>query len=276
MRTIVHMSDLHFGRIEKRLLQPLIDTVARIAPHLIVVSGDLTQRARKRQFEQAREFLDALPAPRLVVPGNHDVPLYNVFARMLRPLANYRRYVSSELEPYFGDDEIAVLGINSARSLTFKNGRINREQLDRVRARLAQLPETITRIVVTHHPLDLPHGGDDDDLVGRAHLAMETFAECRIDLLLSGHLHHGEVGNTATRYRIEGYSALVVHAGTATSTRRRGEVNSFNVVRIDRPVVKVERWVWDAGASAFCAEPPKSFKFAGGAWHGEKKQDDFS
>jgi 3',5'-cyclic AMP phosphodiesterase CpdA len=260
------MSDLHFGRVEERLLQPLIDTVVRIAPHLVAVSGDLTQRARARQFEKARSFLDALPAPRVVVPGNHDVPLYNVLARMLRPLANYRRYVSGDVEPYFGDDEIAVLGINSARSLTFKNGRINSEQLERVRAQLALLPETVTRIVVTHHPLDLPHGGDDGDLVGRAQLAMDTFAECRVDLLLSGHLHHGEVGNTATRYRIEGYSALVIHAGTATSTRRRGEVNSFNVVRIDRPAVSVERWVWDSGNGAFRAEAPKSFVFEGGAW----------
>jgi len=266
MRTLVHLSDLHFGRVDERLLQPLIAAVGRIAPDLLVVSGDLTQRARTQQFRQARAFLDALPAPRLVVPGNHDVPLYDVLARMLHPLAKYRRYVADDVEPFFGDDEIAVVGINSARSLTIKNGRINRRQLDQVRARLAHLPNTVTRIVVTHHPVDLPQATDDDDLVGRAHLAMETFADCRVDLLLSGHLHHGDIGNTATRYPIKGYSALAVHAGTATSTRRRGEVNSFNVVRISRPAVAVERWVWDEAVGTFSAEVAKTFELESGGW----------
>jgi 3',5'-cyclic AMP phosphodiesterase CpdA len=267
VRTLVHMSDLHFGRVDERLLQPLIAAVGRIAPDLTVVSGDLTQRARTQQFKQARAFLDALPAPRLVVPGNHDVPLDNVLARMLRPLDKYRRYVSEDLEPFFGDDEIAVVGINSARSLTIKSGRINRWQLEQVRARLAHLPDTVTRIVVTHHPVDLPHGAAASDLLGRARLAMETFADCRVDLLLSGHLHHGDIGNTATRYRIEGYSALVIHAGTATSTRRRRELNSFNVVRVDGPEVDVERWVWDAAGGAFSAEAAKAFALKSGSWH---------
>ncbi len=267
MRTLVHLSDLHFGRVDERLLQPLIAAVDRIAPDLLVVSGDLTQRARTQQFKQARAFLDALAAPRLVVPGNHDVPLYDLLARMLHPLDKYRRYVAEDLEPFFGDDEIAVVGINSARSLTIKNGRINRRQLEQVRERLAHLPNAVTRIVVTHHPVDLPHGAAANDLVGRAHLAMETFADCRVDLLLSGHLHHGDIGNTATRYQIKGHSALVIHAGTATSTRRRGEVNSFNVVRVDRPEVVVERWVWDAAGGTFSAEAAKEFALKSGSWH---------
>jgi 3',5'-cyclic AMP phosphodiesterase CpdA len=266
MRTLVHLSDLHFGRVDERLLQPLIAAVERIAPNLLVVSGDLTQRARTQQFKQARAFLDALPAPRLVVPGNHDVPFYNVLARMLHPLDKYQRYVAKDLEPFFGDEEIAVVGINSARSLAIKNGRINRQQLAQVRARLAHLPDTVTRVVVTHHPVDLPHGAAGEDLVGRAGLAMETFADCRVDLLLSGHLHHGDIGNTATRYPIKGHSALVIHAGTATSTRRRGEVNSFNVVRVNRPEVAVERWVWDAAGGIFSAEAGKGFVLKSGGW----------
>jgi len=267
VRTLVHLSDLHFGRVDERLLQPLIAAVGRIAPDLLVVSGDLTQRARTQQFKQARAFLDSLPAPRLVVPGNHDVPLYNVVARMLHPLDKYRRHVAEDLEPFFGDDEIAVVGINSARSLTIKNGRINSRQLGQVRTRLAHLPDAVTRIVVTHHPLDLPQGAAADDLVGRANLAMETFADCRVDLLLSGHLHHGDVGNTATRYPIKRHSAIVIHAGTATSTRRRGEVNSFNVVRVNRPEVAVERWVWKEDGGTFSAEPAKAFTLKSGGWH---------
>jgi len=266
MRTLVHLSDLHFGRIDPALLQPLIDQVARIAPDLVVVSGDLTQRARSAQFQQARAFLDALSAPRLVVPGNHDVPLFNLWARMFHPLEKYRRYISDDLEPCFADDEIVVLGLNSARSLTIKNGRINTRQLEYVRSRLLRLPPDRTRVVVTHHPLDVPLDRGAKELVGRARLAMETFAACGVELLLAGHLHWGDVGNTAARYSIPGHSALVVHAGTATSTRVRGQANSFNVIRIDRPSISIECCSWNASAGAFEPGAAQRFVLSGGAW----------
>src|SRR6185295_4473790 len=101
MRTIVHLSDIHFGRVDARLLAPLVRLVREIAPDLVAVSGDLTQRARRRQFQQARAFLDQLPAPQLVVPGNHDVPLFNVAARFADPYGGYRRYISQDLEPVY-------------------------------------------------------------------------------------------------------------------------------------------------------------------------------
>lgn len=268
MRTLVHLSDLHFGRIDAALLQPLTDRIRRIAPDLVVISGDLTQRARGAQFRQARAFLDSLPFARVVVPGNHDVPLHNLAARLLWPLANYRRYISAELEPCFIDAEIAVLGINSARSLAFKNGRINAVQLERVRERLLRLPARVTRAVVTHHPLDLPPGHSARELVGRARLAMTTFAACGVDLLLAGHLHLGHAGNTAARYEIGGHAAVVVQAGTATSTRGRGEANSFNVIRIERPEIEVERWAWDNAAGTFAAGAPQRFGLSGHAWTG--------
>ncbi|MGZ8265598.1 MAG: metallophosphoesterase, partial [Burkholderiales bacterium] len=99
MRTLVHLSDLHFGRVNEAVLGPLARRIGAIAPDVVVVSGDLTQRARKRQFRAARAFLDTLPTPQIVVPGNHDIPLYNVFARFLTPLRNYRRYIGNDLEP---------------------------------------------------------------------------------------------------------------------------------------------------------------------------------
>jgi 3',5'-cyclic AMP phosphodiesterase CpdA len=268
MRTHVHLSDLHFGRIDAALLQPLTDRIRRIAPDLVVISGDLTQRARGAQFRQARAFLDSLPFARVVVPGNHDVPLHNLAARMLRPLAKYRRYISADLEPCFVDAEIAVLGVNSARSLAFKNGRINAVQLARVRERLLRLPARVTKAVVTHHPLDLPPGHSGRDLVGRARLAMTTFAACGVDLLLAGHLHLGHAGSTAARYEIDGHAAVVVQAGTATSTRGRGEANSFNVIRIERPEIEIERWIWDAAAGTFAASTPQRFGLSGRAWSG--------
>src|ERR1700704_500594 len=130
MRTIVHLSDLHFGRTDDALLTPLASVIAKLAPDLIAVSGDLTQRARTAEFQAARAFLDRLPKPQIIVPGNHDVPLHNVFRRFIGPLAKYRRLITDDLAPFYADDEIAVLGINTARSLTFKRGRVNSKQID--------------------------------------------------------------------------------------------------------------------------------------------------
>ena len=123
MRTIAHLSDPHFGRIEPATVQALIATVTEARPDIVVVSGDLTQRAKEREFQEARLFLEALPSPQIVVPGNHDVPLYNVFARALKPLRNYQRYISEDLEPFYSDDEIAIVGVNTARSLGRKRAR---------------------------------------------------------------------------------------------------------------------------------------------------------
>jgi 3',5'-cyclic AMP phosphodiesterase CpdA len=211
---------------------------------VVVVSGDLTQRAKPVEFREARAFLDTLPAPRLVVPGNHDVPLYNVFQRFLQPLDKYRRYISEDLEPAYLDGEIAVVGVNTTRSDVFKGGRINDQQIERVREVLCRLPRTVTKIVFTHHPFDLPPGHASRELVGRARKAMEMFARCGADILLSGHLHESHAADTRLRYKIDDFVALVVQAGTATSTRGRGEVNSFNVLRIDHPRVRVERFAW--------------------------------
>src|SRR5215203_3586099 len=107
MRTIVHLSDLHFGRVNPAILQPLLESVCAAKPHLVAISGDLTQRARTEEFKAAREYLDAIPFPRIVVPGNHDVPLYNVLSRFLRRLDLYRRFISDDLAPFYGDEEIA-------------------------------------------------------------------------------------------------------------------------------------------------------------------------
>lgn len=252
MRTIAHLSDLHFGRTDPALLAPLRRRIEELRCDVVVVSGDLTQRARSAQFREAREFLDTLPHPQVVVPGNHDVPLHNLFARFARPLTGYRRYINAEVEPQHVDAEVAVVGLNTARSLTIKGGRIDPEQLERLAARLCDLPRSVVRVVVTHHPFDLPAGHSARDLVRRAPMAMALFARCGADLLLSGHLHAGSVGSTAARYPLPGgYSALLVQAGTATSTRVRGEANSFNVIRIDAPRIEVQPQVWDPAAGAF-------------------------
>lgn len=266
MRTLVHLSDLHFGRVDAQLIQPLTDLVNDIDPDLLVVSGDLTQRARSAQFKAARQFLDTLPTPQIVVPGNHDIPLHNLVDRFLNPLEKYRRYISPDIEPSYIDDEIAVIGLNTARSLTIKNGRINHQQLARVRARLLPLGQHLTKIIVTHHPFDLPAHMGTKDLVGRAETAVQGFAECGADLLLAGHLHASHAGSTAERYPINDYTALVVQAGTATSTRGRGETNSFNVLRIDASQVAIERFGWDSQLGGFTLKQTNVFRRHGAGW----------
>ena len=217
MRTLVHLSDLHFGRVDAELLQPLRSRIEALGPDLLVVSGDLTQRAKPRQFREAKAFLDSLPRPQLVVPGNHDVPLYNVLARFLRPLGGYRRAIGSDVEPSYLDDEIAVLGVNSARALTFKGGRVNGAQLERVQQALAGLPPGVVRIVVTHHPFEAP-----ERLAGRG-----------VDVVMTGHVHAASAA---------GRSVLVVQAGTATSSRTRETPNSFNLLRISSRRIDVREY----------------------------------
>jgi 3',5'-cyclic AMP phosphodiesterase CpdA len=266
MRTVVHLSDLHFGRVHRPVLEPLRQAVIAARPNVVAISGDLTQRARAAQFLEARDFLATLPGPQLVVPGNHDVPLYNLVARFARPLAGFRRHITAELTPSFADDEIALVGVNTTRSLVHKGGRINRRQVEEVRAFFERQPRAATRIVVTHHPFDLPEGVAEGELVGRARMAMEGFAACRVDVLLAGHLHVSHVENTAERYRIEGHAALVIQAGTATSSRQRGELNAFNVLRIAPGEITVETHAFDLAAERFAPGATHRFRRTPGGW----------
>jgi 3',5'-cyclic AMP phosphodiesterase CpdA len=265
MRTIVHLSDLHFGRLDRRVVAPLVAAIGAIAPDLVAVSGDFTQRARASQFVEARDFLDTLPYPRLVVPGNHDVPLFDVARRFLRPLAGYRRFISDDVEPMFIDAEIAALGLNSARSLTFGRGRLNAAQVRKATDRLRAVSPGIIKIIVTHHPFDLPDDYDEKNLVGGARAAMAALASVGADLFLAGHLHVSHIGRTAERYQIAGHSALVVQAGTM-STRQRGEANSFNVLRLNRPHITVERRTWDPDQQLFLEASMRTFTRSDHGW----------
>ncbi len=267
MRVVAHLSDLHFGTVDPRLLEPLRRRLLEIAPHLLAVSGDVTQRARPGQFREARRFLDTLPSPQIVVPGNHDVPLYNVFQRFLAPLDKFRRYVCADLDPSHIDEELAVVGVNTARSLAFKGGRINEEQLERVRSKLSPLPEETTKIVVTHHPFDMPpHWDDRHQVAGRAAMALKALAKCGASVYISGHMHKVHAGESSFPFDIGGFRALMVGAGTATSTRRRGEANSFNALRISPRHLVVDSFEWDEKAGAFDPVRSSSFRRTPRGW----------
>lgn len=267
MRTIVHTSDLHFPRVDAQVMTALAAWINDLSPHLVVISGDLTQRARRSQFLQAAAFLKSLQPPLLVVPGNHDVPMFNIPARVLTPFAGYRTHIAEELEPVFDDPEMLVVGLNSVRTVLFSDeGRLNVGQAERAAERLRIAGPGAMKIVVTHHPFDVPKGARQDKMIGRSRMAMEKLAAAGTDIFLAGHLHISHVGGTATRYKIAGHSALLVQAGTM-STRERGEPNSFNVIRIDdRDMVTIDRMAWNATTSGFTNFWQGKFRLTRGEW----------
>jgi 3',5'-cyclic AMP phosphodiesterase CpdA len=260
------LSDLHFGRVDEAILEGLAAYLTRIRPDVIVVSGDLTQRARAAEFKLARRFLDRLPHPQIVVPGNHDVPLYRFWERFLAPLRKYRRYITEDLEPSFIDSEIGVFGINTARSLTFKDGRVDEEQIARIRRRLESLDKSLTTVVVTHHPFAQPSGSVTERLVGGADMALATFSRCGVDVILSGQFHTSQYSDTPARSGLPGYSAMVVQAATATSTRVRGESNSFNLLHVSNSQITVQKHAWQLAKSTFEVENTERFERSGDTW----------
>jgi 3',5'-cyclic AMP phosphodiesterase CpdA len=245
MRTIAHISDLHFGRHDPTIAAGLLADLATGKPDLIAISGDLTQRARRAEFAAAREFLDRLAAPVIAVPGNHDVPLYNPLRRAFRPLKRFHHYISPHQHPFFADPELAVLGINTARAAALSNGRVSQHQMDEIRDQFRRIPRTAFRALVTHHPLMAPALAPDRDIVGRAERALDAIADAGVDLLLTGHYHQASSRNVTSYHLTTKRTVLVSQAGTAISTRLRDEVNSYNVIRVDHLHVSCEQRDWD-------------------------------
>jgi 3',5'-cyclic AMP phosphodiesterase CpdA len=246
VKTVAHISDLHFGAHVPAVAEALRVDLHAISPDLVVVSGDFTQRARRAQFAQARDYLNRIPQPQVVIPGNHDIPLYDVLRRFLAPLGRYRRFISTEENPVFSNDEIFVAGLNTARSLTWKNGRISHEQLRELQRRL-EAAGTRLKIVVTHHPFIPPPDGAGIDLVGRAVLAIPILVEHKVDLLLAGHLHHGYVGDTRAHYPGSTRGLIAVQAGTAISRRVRHEPNAYNLLFLERDRIQIETRTYHDG-----------------------------
>lgn len=250
MRTLAHISDLHFGRIDHAVVEGLLADLTRQNPDLVIISGDLVQRAKRSQFEQARAFLARLPFPYLVVPGNHDIPVFNLYKRFTDPFRLYKRYISRDLSPIHVDAEVAVLGLNTARSVVFdfSQGRINRVQIERVRAVFGELPGTVFKVLFTHHPFMPPPDAPGTRLVGRARMAVPELESCGVDLLLAGHLHRAYSGDIMSFHTQVARSILVAQASTATSTRLRNEANAYNLITVAPPAVTFEVRSWEGAA----------------------------
>lgn len=267
MARLVHLSDLHFGAHDEALVAGVERHIDALEPDLIVISGDFTQRARTEQFREACQFLDRLRDSGhevLGVPGNHDVPLYDVLRRFLSPLTRYRRFIDESLCPFVELPGIAVLGINTARSLTFKEGRINEDQVAFIRDTFAKTPAESFRILVTHHPMFAMQVGEETQrAIGRQEMALDAIEKAGVDLLLAGHMHHASIHDAGDLVTRAG-GALVVQAGTATSTRVREQDQSFNIIDIGGNIVTVTVNGWDG--DDFAAADIQRYELLDGRW----------
>jgi 3',5'-cyclic AMP phosphodiesterase CpdA len=261
------LSDLHFGAHDERLVQAVEQSIDALKPDLVVISGDFTQRARTEQFKEACAFLERLRESGhevLGVPGNHDVPLYDVLRRFLSPLTRYRRFVDETLCPFIELSGVAVLGINTARSLTFKDGRISTEQVEFIRETFARTDPQAMRVLVTHHPLFALRVGDEvTPAIGRQELALDAAEDAGVDMLLGGHNHHASA-NDASELVTRSGGTLVIQAGTATSTRLREQEQSFNTIDIEaaRVTLTVNGWTGEA----FKPADAQQYQYHDGRW----------
>ena len=242
-RRLAHLSDLHFGRDDPAVAAGLRDDLRRCGADLVLVSGDLTPRARRRHFRQARAFLDGLGIPWLAVPGNHDVPLYDLGRRLLDPYGRYRRFVHPHLEPEYQDRDIAVLGLNTVLPRVWKGGLVRQHALRRLQEWSRGAGDRL-RVVVAHHPFTR-HDASTADLVRGWREAVQAMEQAGVDLVLTGHLHR--FGLSPARAAAAGgpHSLVVVRASTSISTRRRGEPNAYGLVHVDPDRLAVESRAWD-------------------------------
>lgn len=257
MRTIVHISDIHFGRVDHTLIEPLLETVHSLRPDVMAVSGDLTQHGTEGEFREAAEFLKRLPGVLIVVPGNHDMAFLNPWKRATQRLKLFREIITNDPEPFYEDEELAVLGLNTARVTHLRHGRIREWQIAKLEEKMRHVRPGTIRVLVTHHPFDLPEIFAARDIVGHGAAYMKRVVHS-IDLMLAGHMHISHAGPTAVRYDVGGDAAIFVQAGTALSTRVRTEENAFQVIRTSPKAIEVQQHVSEM--ARFVPRPPRVFR----------------
>ena len=241
MSVLLHISDTHFGTEEESVVEALHRLRERLQPDAAILSGDITQRARRAQFDAARRFVERLALPTLIVPGNHDIPLYNLLGRIFAPYAGYVRVFGHELEPELQLADTLMIGVNSTKPWRHKHGHLTPAQIARVAERLQQAPDHCLRLVVLHHPIIAIEAHDLRNVVRHRAAAAAAWAQAGAHLVLGGHIHLPYVVRLPA---VDGAPRLWgVQAGTAVSRRRRGGIpNSVNVLRTASGACTVERF----------------------------------
>jgi len=249
MSVVMQISDTHFGTEQADVIEALLRMFGEEKPELVILSGDITQRARRSQFAAARAFADRLaPTPLLAIPGNHDIPLLNMGMRLLAPYANYSRAFGPELEPEFSAPHLLVLGVNTTRPYKHADGEVSAAQVQRVAERLMRAAPQQLRIAVTHQPICALLPEDEVNVLQGHAGAVRRWAEAGADLVLGGHIHLPYVVALNERHPYLARRMWAVQAGTAVSSRlRHGANNSVNLIRYadgQRPAwqCSIERW----------------------------------
>ena len=238
---VAQVSDIHLGSEQRHIADGLLQDLRAVDPDVMVVSGDLTMRARSHQFAAARAYLDVLPQPVLVVPGNHDIPLINLGRRMTSPFRRYQQHISEDLDPVLHLPGATIVGLNSMPRWRWKAAHVSPRQCALVESTFAAAAPDDARIVVTHHPV-LP--SDLSGFVGRSDLTA-SLARARVDLLLAGHTHDPLVAPVVVDDGGGEHELLSVVAGTAISDRLRGTSNSYPVITIRPRRIEVQVRQWD-------------------------------
>jgi 3',5'-cyclic AMP phosphodiesterase CpdA len=270
LTVFLHISDTHFGTEEAPVVTALQTLAQDLDPDVLVLSGDITQRARSAQFAAARRFCDSLRIPRmLALPGNHDIPLYNVFARIAAPWQGYRRAFGNELEPVLDLTDAIVIGVNTTRPERHKDGEVSPAQIRRVSDLLQGTPRDKLRIVVTHQPACVMRPEDEENRLHGGDEAVKAWSQAGADLVLGGHIHLPYVSDVCALVKGAPRTMYCVQAGTALSTRvRHNTPNSVNVIRWNPPrpgaarVCRLERWDYDLADGRFELTHPYELKLA--------------
>lgn len=255
MSVILHISDPHFGTERPSVVAALKRLSQALQPDMLIVSGDITQRAKATEFAAARHFLDSLAVPRmLVIPGNHDIPLFDLASRMFAPYRKYRAAFGDDLAPIVAMPDVLVIGVNTTRRYRHIQGEVSSAQIDDVANRLRQATPEQLRIVVTHQPVHVVRDEDREDLLRGHREAIKAWSAAGADLILGGHIHRPSFSALHEAYHDLPRPVWGLQAGTSLSARIRFDAgNSVNVIRYgssDRNCV-IERWDYADDADAF-------------------------
>ncbi len=252
MSILLQISDSHFGTELAPVVEALVALSLQQRPDLLVLSGDITQRARHSQFRTARAFVDRLGTPVLALPGNHDIPLFDLGARLFHPYSRHCAAFGENLEPVHSSHDLLVVCVNTTRWYRHKNGEVSLAQINRVARLLARADPEQLRVVVVHQPVAVRRAQEVHNRLRGHAAALQRWAGAGADLVLGGHIHLPYVMELSNLVR----PMWAVQAGTAVSSRvRDGFPNSVNLLRCGRDAPEgrclIERWDYSATAQAF-------------------------